>query len=347
MPYVASGGGGGGAVTVAQLPAALGPQASAASLSVTPATGALFSVSDVSAHTFQSEIAADTSVIRADLNAITAQLPAALGPQASAGSLSITPATGASFGVTAAALPLPAGAATSALQTTGNNTLASILAGQTSGTQQTQGNVADGAANAGNPLLGGAVYLSTLNTYTPGQRSANQSDPNGNLRVRPVATVAAGFDGANNSNIYQFSPASSAGSLSSPGLAVATSVFNGSTWDRAKKSNLTARLVSSAATTNATLVKNSAGDVHAFTVRNTGASAAYLKFYDKNTPPVPGTDTPFHTEYLGPSESVRFAFPAQRYFVNGLGYAITGGPADSDTTAVAAAQIVALNIAYD
>lgn len=78
LPYVASGGGGGGgAVTVAQLPAALGPQASAASLSVAPATDAVFSVADPAAHTYQNEIATDTGVIRTQLTALSGQLPAA------------------------------------------------------------------------------------------------------------------------------------------------------------------------------------------------------------------------------------------------------------------------------
>lgn len=45
-------------------------------------------------------------------SAILAKLPAALGPTTTAGSLSIVPATSSTFAITAAALPLPSGAAT-------------------------------------------------------------------------------------------------------------------------------------------------------------------------------------------------------------------------------------------
>jgi len=61
------------------------------------------------------------------LAAMSAKLPSALGPQTMALSFSITFASNqTALPITVASLPLPAGASTSALQTTGNTSIASI-----------------------------------------------------------------------------------------------------------------------------------------------------------------------------------------------------------------------------
>lgn len=86
----------------------------------------------ISASTLPLPTGASTSALQSTGNAtlltISGQLPPALGPQASAASLSVVQATGTVFAISATALPLPAGAATSALQITGNTSLATIAA---------------------------------------------------------------------------------------------------------------------------------------------------------------------------------------------------------------------------
>jgi len=134
--------------------------------------------------------------------------------------------------VSAASLPLPSGASTSALQTTGNSSLSSIdgktpALGQavsassvpvvlpaaqittltppaaitgfaldatlTSGNQRVQGNVASAATDSGNPLKIGLKYNSTLPTVTDGQRVDAQGDANG----RTIVTVGTLMSGEN------------------------------------------------------------------------------------------------------------------------------------------------------
>lgn len=103
--------------------------------------------------------------------------------------------------------------------------------------------------------------------------------------------------------------------------------------------------VNSAASTNGQLVITGTTGVQAVYCTNTGATAAYVKLYNKATAPTVGTDAP---EMIVPipaavagvpgAVNVSPGFNGQR-FPLGLGLAITGGAVDSDTTAVAAAQV--------
>jgi len=103
--------------------------------------------------------------------------------------------------------------------------------------------------------------------------------------------------------------------------------------------------LNSAASTNGALIITGTSGLHAFYATNTGASAAFVKLYNKATAPTVGTDVP---EMIIPvpaavsgvpgAAELRPGFIAYR-FALGLGIAITGGAADNDTTAVAAGQV--------
>lgn len=110
---------------------------------------------------------------------------------------------------------------------------------------------------------------------------------------------------------------------------------------------LTKHRLLSAASTNLTSVKGSAGNLYAISVANDGATKAFLKLYDKATAPVPASDTPARVILLPPNSMQFFSFTEfNRFnFGTGLGYGIVGLIADNDTTAVAAAQ-VALDLQY-
>lgn len=102
------------------------------------------------------------------------------------------------------------------------------------------------------------------------------------------------------------------------------------------------RLVS-AATTNATSVKASAGTLYSITAFNLNAAVRYVKFYNKASAPTVGTDTPVATFAIPASTTgAGFAieFPFGFDFATGIAYATTTGAADSDTAAVAANEIV-------
>ena len=106
----------------------------------------------------------------------------------------------------------------------------------------------------------------------------------------------------------------------------------------------TTSAVNSAATTNATAVKGSAGTVYALTACNTGAAAAYVKLYNKATAPTVGTDVPWMTFTIPAGSTQTFPIGGTQgvRFTTGIALAITNLMADTDTTAVVASQVKAI-----
>lgn len=98
--------------------------------------------------------------------------------------------------------------------------------------------------------------------------------------------------------------------------------------------------LNSAATTNGALIVTGTQAVSAFFASNIGATPAYVKLYNKATAPTVGTDVPEMVITVPATGQIDvtpgfggFRFPL------GLGIAVTGAAADSDTTAVAAGQV--------
>ncbi len=101
----------------------------------------------------------------------------------------------------------------------------------------------------------------------------------------------------------------------------------------------------SAATTNATSVKASAGQIYSIVAMNSNASARYLKLYNKASAPTVGTDTPVQVYMLPGGGGVTITLPVGMIFSTGIALATTTGAADSDTGAVALSEIV-INLTY-
>lgn len=103
--------------------------------------------------------------------------------------------------------------------------------------------------------------------------------------------------------------------------------------------------LNSAATTNGALVITGTSNVSSFYATNEGASAAYIKLYNKATAPTVGTDVP---EMIIPIPAAVVGVPGVANpnigfhgfrFALGLGIAITANAVHTDTTAVAAGQV--------
>jgi hypothetical protein len=103
-----------------------------------------------------------------------------------------------------------------------------------------------------------------------------------------------------------------------------------------------AKLIS-AATTNATSVKASGGQVYGWSISNVNAAARFVKLYDKASAPTVGTDVPVMT-ILVPGATAGgqaiYSAPAGIAFPTGIALAITTGVGNADTGAVAANEIV-------
>lgn len=187
----------------------------------------------------------------------------------------------------------------------------------------------------------GKVTTSTLATYTNATFNPLAMGTGGQLVIAIGSRVAAADAFANNT-VSGFNTTDNSNVIAQ----VAPSIYNGTSWDRQKKASTTARLLSSAATTNATSVKASAGDLFKIVGNNTTATKRYLKLYNKASAPTVGTDTPVLTLPLPGSAAFDISITAGYYFSTGIAFAITGAAADADTTAVVAGDIECLNLVY-
>jgi len=102
----------------------------------------------------------------------------------------------------------------------------------------------------------------------------------------------------------------------------------------------------SAASTNATSVKNAAGTIGTLVLTNNSASVKYVKFFNLTTAPTMGTSTPVIQFPVAPNSTldVSTAFAGLR-LSTGIAYAITGGSALLDATAVGAGEVL-VNLSY-
>lgn len=96
----------------------------------------------------------------------------------------------------------------------------------------------------------------------------------------------------------------------------------------------------SAASTNATLIKGSAGRVYGYQLANTTAAWKFVRLYNKATAPVPGTDTPVMVIAVPPNGTTEVEMTVPASFATGIGYSITGASPDLDATAVAVGDVI-------
>lgn len=107
------------------------------------------------------------------------------------------------------------------------------------------------------------------------------------------------------------------------------------------------RRVSSTGDTNVATIKASAGRIARIWGRNNVASLRHLKLYNKASNPTVGTDVPYASITLPPN--AEFNFDLNDFGLNfstGIAYAMTSGVADTDSTAIGAADILGLHIVY-
>ena len=157
-------------------------------------------------------------------------------------------------------------------------------------------------------------------------RATAHTSGTANWRIQPAPYATEPIPGAQISGTQPVS-----GSVTVSGTATNTPVTP------------TANAVNSAATTNATLVKATAGTLFAIGASNIGLAVAFVKLYNKASAPTVGTDVPVLTLVLPPMAVLEFDMGALGYrFSAGIALAITNLAADSDTTAVAAAQVKVL-----
>lgn len=108
----------------------------------------------------------------------------------------------------------------------------------------------------------------------------------------------------------------------------------------------TTLIISTAATTNTTSVKAGPGTVKSISGFNTATSPRFLKFYNTASIPTVGTSSIYKIFYLAPSANFKFDFPAGAYFSGGIAFGLTVNAAANDATALAAGDVICLNVDY-
>ncbi len=96
----------------------------------------------------------------------------------------------------------------------------------------------------------------------------------------------------------------------------------------------------SAASTNATSIKASAGRVYGYHLTNTTAAMKYVRVYNKASAPTVGTDSPAFVIPIAPNSNAIVDHTVPISLATGIAFAITNGAADLDATAVAANDVV-------
>ena len=98
--------------------------------------------------------------------------------------------------------------------------------------------------------------------------------------------------------------------------------------------------VASAASTNATSVKASAGRVLGWQLTNTTAAVKVVRLYNLASAPTVGTSVPVYNIVLPANASISASFPVGIGHAAGISYAITNAIADLDATAVSANDVI-------
>jgi len=103
----------------------------------------------------------------------------------------------------------------------------------------------------------------------------------------------------------------------------------------------------SAATTNATLVKNSNGTIGTLILTNNSASWAYFKLCNSTTAPTPGTTTAVINIGVAPNSTLdcSASFAGLR-MSTGVAYYVSAGTSLTDNTALGAAGTFLVNMTY-
>lgn len=102
----------------------------------------------------------------------------------------------------------------------------------------------------------------------------------------------------------------------------------------------TTTFTNSLATTNALLIKNTAGTLWSIVVSNTNAAARFLKLFNLTAAPTVGTSVPVFTVPIPPGGTVLVNGGSNGIrFGTGISLAITGAAGDLDTTAIGAGDV--------
>jgi hypothetical protein len=187
------------------------------------------------------------------------------------------------------------------------------------------GGVADAATDSGNPVKVGAIYESTLPTYTTGQRTTLHTNTKGVLLIAATDTTGTALG---------YGSGSSDGQASATGPLTPTfnRVLNASgTWDRLRGSTQGGYVVivpdtdsrvavssaQSASAVSSVVAKASAGNLYGIT-GTAAATALWFMVDNATSAPADGAVTPVRCVYAPANSTVNVAFNPPVRFSTGI-----------------------------
>lgn len=174
-----------------------------------------------------------------------------------------------------------------------------------------------------------AIQAAAEDNTTPASVKFDQTTPGTTNGVQINAALPAGTNNIGDVDV-----------LTLPALAAGTNTIGAVVnVSRATASGATSSRVVAAASTNATSLKASAGNIVNIDVFNVAAYDVFLKLYNKASAPTVGTDTPVWTIPVKAGTGFSREFIQGKSFATGIAYAITKLQADSDTTVVVASDL--------
>lgn len=202
---------------------------------------------------------------------------------------------------------------------------------------QVGSNSATGSAVPANAFMVGAsdgTNLLALRTLNPSIDGLSGSG-SGNLAVAATGILY------NGSTFDRARTVAGAGTAGSPTGVLATSLATVINNNGLLKSKTIA-----AASTNATSVKNGAGNLYTLEVTNSDTVGYYVKLYNKASAPTVGTDVPVATYYAPPGGGFVLHKPSGSPYTTGIALATTLLATDADTTVVTNANKLVINLEY-
>lgn len=192
----------------------------------------------------------------------------------------------------------------------------------------------------------GVTQPVSLATNTPVIAAGSNTIGNTNIQISGTAPdVGSGTGGSHTLRTIidssQFSPLGQTTMSASAPVVIASDQSPVATLAKpsATAGGQTSSRVNAAATTNATNLKASAGNILEIDVFNNAAYAVFLKIYNLATTPTVGTSTIAWTIPIAAGTGFSRSFPRGKPYATGIAYAITKLQADTDTTAVVAGDL--------
>lgn len=281
-----------------------------------------------------------------NITTLTGKLPASLGIKTAAGSLSIAPASDATF-VTSNTTQLPSSLG---IKTAANSF---SIAPASDSSFVVIGNVAHDSPASGPPVPIGGYATDTpsgLTQVTNADRAQALTDRYGILYV-----AAANYDGGagadGRGSLYGFSGRVGPNNTSTFPVAVGGFVFNGTNWDRARGDTTGTYVVGKAGTAGGVtqtrvvtgttgVIKGSAGQLFNISLENLNATKRYFHLYNKATAPTLSTDTPVRTIVLAGSSSKDLVFnDVGLEFTTGISWSYTTDDASAPASAATSTEL--------